>query len=68
MGYKVIRRFKDNDDKSTIYEVGDEFPKGSSKPTKKRLEELSNPHPVYKTAFIEEVAEKQKAKKSSDKE
>ncbi|MGM0807534.1 MAG: hypothetical protein ACQET8_22775 [Bacillota bacterium] len=66
MAYKVIKRFRDKEDNNTIYEVGDEFPKGDSKATKKRLEELSSSHPVYRSAFIEEVAEKKKSKKDKE--
>jgi hypothetical protein len=69
LAYKVIKSFKDTQDDNRLYEVGDEFPKGDSKPTKKRLEELSSQHPVYKRAFIEEVKEKSSGKaKKSDKE
>lgn len=55
MAYKVIKRFKDKEDDNTIYEVGDEYPKGSYKPTKKRIDELSKVHPKYNRIFIEEV-------------
>ncbi|ALY08066.1 hypothetical protein BhaS171_00010 [Bacillus phage vB_BhaS-171] len=59
--YKVINRFRDID--GHVYEVGDEFPKGSSKPTKKRIEELSADHPKYRRSFIEEVKESKKKDK-----
>lgn len=69
MTYKAINGFKDTEDNNTIYAVGDEFPKGNFKPTKKRIEELSKPHPKYKTVFIEEVKKelepKGKPRKSS---
>jgi len=54
MEYKVINRFIDIDNNNTVYEVGEGFPKGDSKPTKKRIEELSKPHPKYRISFIEE--------------
>lgn len=57
MTYKVINRFKDKEDNFTIYEVGEEYPKESFKPTKKRITELSKEHPKYKCKFIEEVKE-----------
>lgn len=71
MGYKVIKQFKDKEDGNKMYEVGDEYPKGSFKPTKKRLDELSELHPHYKAIFIEEVnkpATKKQAKDSNSKE
>lgn len=58
--YKVINRFKDLD--GQVYEVGEEFPKGDSKATKKRIEELSADHPKYRRSFIEEVKDKKKKK------
>lgn len=71
MGHKVINKFVDVEDNNTLYKVGDEFPKGDSKPTKKRIEELSKPHPKYKSIFIEEVEEEKSSKskkKQADKE
>lgn len=67
MTYKVLNKFKDADDNNTFYDVGDEYPKGSYKPTKKRIEELSSTHPKHQTVFIEEVAKisKSDSKKSS---
>ncbi|MFS0783527.1 hypothetical protein [Bacillus sp. 1P06AnD] len=62
MAYKVINRFFDMEDNSRLYEVGDTYPKGSHKPSKKRIEELSKEHPKEKCAFIEEV----KAKKAKE--
>lgn len=58
--YKVINRFYDKEDNHTLYEVGEGFPKGNSKPSKKRIEELLNKHPKYGIAFIEEVKETRK--------
>lgn len=55
MAYKVISRFIDKADNNTLYNVDEEYPKGSYKPTKKRISELSKEHPTYKRAFIEEV-------------
>ena len=63
MAHKVIKEFIDSEDK-THYKVGDAFPKGDTKPTKKRIEELSNVHPRYKVAFIQE----KEKKKTSNKE
>ena len=59
MKYKVIHAFKDSEDKSTLYNIGDEYPKGKLKPTKKRIEELSKTHPVHNVAFIKEVKDKE---------
>lgn len=53
--YKVVNEFIDKIDGDTHYLVGDEYPKGSHKTTKKRIDELSKPHPKYKCVFIEEV-------------
>jgi hypothetical protein len=57
MPYKVINNFYDKDDSNTLYHIGDEYPKGDYKPTKKRIGELSKKHPKYGRAFIEEVKE-----------
>ncbi|OAB31757.1 hypothetical protein PMSD_18400 [Paenibacillus macquariensis subsp. defensor] len=59
MAYKVINRFMENEDNGTIYSVGESYPKGSFKPTKKRISELSKVHPKYNVTFIEEVKEQQ---------
>lgn len=61
MDHKVINKFIDKKDKNTVYEVGDEYPKGNHKPSKKRIEELSKQHPTYKCAFIEKIKEGKKA-------
>jgi len=63
MARKVIKQFKDKEDKGRLYEVGDEYPKGSFKPTNKRLNELSELHPHYKAAFIKEEEKKPVVKK-----
>jgi hypothetical protein len=68
MAYKVINSFRDATDKNRVYKEGDEFPAGDSKPSKKRIEELSKQHPKYKRSFIEEVKEKSKKKPKKDKE
>ena len=67
MGYKVIKPFKDKEDNNKKYKAGDVYPKGEYKPTKKRLEELSEIHPRYNTAFIEEVKEEEKKTSSTKK-
>lgn len=56
MEYRVINKFIDKETK-IVYEVGDEYPKGGKKPTKKRIDELKKVHPEHKVAFIEEVKE-----------
>lgn len=38
--YIVIENFLDLKDNKHLYRVGDEYPRGGYKPTKKRLEEL----------------------------
>jgi hypothetical protein len=67
MAYKVINSFRDATDKNRVYKEGDEFPAGDSKPSKKRIEELSKQHPKYKRSFIEEVKEKREVKEKSKK-
>lgn len=54
MAYKVINKFIDKENDDTLYDVGDEYPKGDYKPTKKRIDELSKVHPKYKVAFIKQ--------------
>lgn len=61
--YKVINSFRDKEDNNTLYKVGEEFPKGDSKPSKKRIEQLSKTHPIYKSVFIQEVKEEKKTPK-----
>jgi hypothetical protein len=68
LAYKVINGFRDVQDNNRLYKEGDEFPSGDSKPSKKRIEELSKKHPKHKVAFIEEVKEKPKKKSKKDKE
>jgi hypothetical protein len=53
--YKVINAFKDKEDNARLYNVGDSYPQGDNKPSKKRIEELSKKHPKHKVAFIEKV-------------
>lgn len=55
MEYKVINPFKDKENDNTRYKVGDAYPKGDKKATKKRIEELSKNHPEYNVAFIAPV-------------
>jgi hypothetical protein len=66
LAYKVINDFRDAQDNNRLYKEGDEFPYGDSKPSKKRIEELSSKHPKYKMAFIKEVKEKKKSKKDKE--
>lgn len=67
MPYKVINQFLDKEDNEKLYDVGEEYPKGDHRPSKKRIEELSKVHPKYKRAFIEEVKEEKKTEKPSSK-
>ena len=69
MAYKVINKFIDTENDNTLYNVGDEYPKGDHKPTKKRIEELSKVHPKYKVSFIEEndsTKDKKKTQSAKD--
>lgn len=68
MAYKVINSFRDAEDKNRLYKEGDEYPIGDSKPSKKRIEELSKKHQKYKKSFIEEVKGKSEKKSKKDKE
>ncbi|KMY49566.1 hypothetical protein [Peribacillus loiseleuriae] len=61
MKYKVINEFRDKENKNTQYAVGDEYPKGDYKPTKKRIDELSKVHSTHNCVFIEEAKEEKKA-------
>lgn len=62
MPYIVENRFADTQDNNTLYEKGEFYPKGNYKPSKKRIEELSNEHPRYKQIFIKQVKEKSSSK------
>lgn len=55
MEYKVINPFKDKENDNIKYNVGDPYPKGDKKATKKRIEELSKNHPQHNVAFIAPV-------------
>lgn len=55
--YKVIRLFKDLQDKGYTYNVGDEYPRQGKKVSKKRLAELASDQNRRKEPMIEEVAE-----------
>jgi hypothetical protein len=57
MVYKVLNRFRDKENDDVIYEVGETYPKGNYKPTKKRIAELLKEHSRYKRVFIQEVKE-----------
>lgn len=54
MSYKVINPFKDKEDNDTLYQKGENYPKGDFKPTKKRLELLLTIHPTRQLTFIVE--------------
>lgn len=56
MKYKVIKDFKDLQDKGHVYRAGDKYPrKGKAK--SERVEELSSSKNKQKTPLIEEVKE-----------
>ena len=55
MEYKVINPFKDKENDNTKYNVGDRYPKGDLKTSKKRIEELSKKHSKHNVAFIAPV-------------
>jgi len=72
MIYKVVNSFTDLEDNKTLYRVGDDYPKGDHKPSKKRIKELSEIHPKQKRIFIEEVEDEdekadREAKESEEK-
>ena len=67
MPYEVVNKFEDKEDKGTKYIVGDEYPKGNYKPTKKRIEELSTIHPEKKRVFIKEIQEEKTSEPSPKK-
>lgn len=73
MAYKVVNTFRDLEDKNKLYRVGEVYPKGDHKPTKKRIEELSSIHPEQKRIFIEETEDEnekadREAKESEEKD
>lgn len=65
MAYKVIKKFRDKDDR--VFDVGESYP--FSTVTKERLTELSTDGNKYGVPFIEEVKEepKKEPKKSTKK-
>lgn len=57
MPFIVINEFRDKEDNNTIYQVGEEYPKGDYKPSKNRIKELSKDHPKYNKSFIKEITD-----------
>ena len=55
MEYKVINPFKDKENDNTKYNVGDPYPKGDLKTSKKRIEYLSKKHSEHNVAYIAPV-------------
>lgn len=55
--YRVIEYFEDLQDNRQPYNVGDVFPKGDKKVTKKRLEELATDKNRRHIPLIEKVEE-----------
>lgn len=51
--YKVIHPFKDLEDKSFLYQVGDSYPREGLIPTKKRIEELKGAENKLKRPLIQ---------------
>ena len=67
--YKVIAYFEDLQDNGQPYNVGDVFPKGNKKVTKKRLEELATDKNRRRIPLIKKVEEPktEKPKKATKK-
>ncbi|WP_419955934.1 hypothetical protein ACN6MT_11335 [Neobacillus niacini] len=68
MAYKVVNSFFDKEDGNRLYEVGQSYPRTGVKPSKERIELLSNDENKEKTIFIKEVSGKKRAneKKSGE--
>lgn len=56
--YKVIKRFKDLQDKNHVYNVGDIYPRDGFKPSLNRLDELSSAKNKRKQPLIQLIEEK----------
>ena len=63
--YRVIVYFEDLQDNGQPYNVGDVFPKGNKKVTKKRLNELATDKNRRHIPLIEKVEKPKKANKKS---
>lgn len=57
MTYKCLVKWHDLKDKNNQYNIGDEYPRKGLKPSKKRIEELSNKISKKGVPFIEEIVE-----------
>lgn len=57
MKYKVIRKFRDTQDKNHVYEVGEKYPH-KGRVDKERAEQLAGKKNKYGYPFIKEVDEK----------
>lgn len=56
--YKVIKRFKDLQDKNHVYNVGDIYPRDGLKPSLNRFDELSSANNKRKQPLIQLIEEK----------
>ena len=67
--YKVIKRFRDLQDKNPAYSVGDTFPHNGVEVDAERIAELASDKNRLGVPLIEEIAEKPKrTRKKKDEE
>lgn len=57
--FKVINRFKDNQQDGHVYEIGDAYPADGKKLDEKRAEFLTKKHAKYGVVFLEKVEDKE---------
>lgn len=55
--YEVVSDFYDAKNDNRLYQVGDKYPAGGSKPNKVRIEELAKGKNKYGRVFIKEIRE-----------
>lgn len=55
MKYKVIKRFRDLQDKGHVYAVGDEFPREGVEVAEKRIKELASARNKARVPLIKKV-------------
>lgn len=67
MKYKVLRSFRDLQDRQYVYHAGEEYPRAGKTPSRERIEALLSGKNKAKLVLIEEIPEDKPEKKSAKK-
>ena len=66
MAYKVIRAFKDAQDDSYMYHVGDKFPHSGTEVNEERIAELASDKNRRGEPLIKEIKPRKRSKKDAE--